>query len=266
MSSRYSQLPGARLDAAEKVLKAAVHFWTRPAERGKEEEDRVFVTVSRQPGAGAISFSHKLAERLNQEGLGEWSAWDRELVEKVSAEHGIAKEVIAAIPTRHRSWLQDFMQNFSASENPPDLVEIRAYKRVAAAIRALAAAGHAIIVGQGGNFITQRMPGAIHLRLVAPLEHRIQETAQRDKLSIHEAAAKVAEIEHRRNEFFRRFWPGKSLAPETFTLTLNSGELSLDELVECVLPLVRGRQTSCKCSHSLHVADAAKPSAVLVKT
>ena len=47
-----------------------------------ERPERVFVTVSRQPGAGAISFSHRLAERLNQDGQGDWSAWDRELVEK----------------------------------------------------------------------------------------------------------------------------------------------------------------------------------------
>ena len=98
--------------------------------------ERVFITVSRQPGAGAISFSHRLAERLNQDGQGDWSAWDRELVKKVSAEHGIAEEIIEMIPNRHHNWLDDVLQGFAASPNPPDVVEIRAYMQVATVIRA----------------------------------------------------------------------------------------------------------------------------------
>lgn len=207
------------------------------------QQARVFVTVSRQPGAGTISFSHRLAERLNQDGQNDWSAWDRELVEKVSAEHGISKEIIEMIPDRRHNWLDELLQTFSTTQNSPDLVDIRAYKRVIMTIRALATAGHAIIVGQGGTFITQRMPAAIHLRLVAPVEHRTKYMAERDKLSLSEAAARIADVDLRRNDFYRRYWPGTVIAPETFTMTLNSAELSTDDLVTCVLPLIRSRET-----------------------
>jgi cytidylate kinase len=266
MTTQLGNLPLTKLESAEKVLKAAMHLWKQPTGRGAEISPPVFVTVSRQPGAGAISFSHKLAERLNATGPADWSAWDRELVEKVSAEHGIAKDIIEMIPNRHRSWLEDFVLNFSTDRNPPDVVEIRAYKRVAATIRALAAQGHAIIVGLGGTFITQHMPGAIHLRLIAPLDYRIKGTAEREKISIHEAARRVAEIDYRRSEFYRRWWPTKSLAPETFTMTLNSGELSLEELVECVVPLIQLRQTDRKCSCTTHCGNVAKPAAALAVT
>ena len=243
MSTRYCHMPVTHVQTAEKTLKAAIHSWNHPAERRTtEQQTRVFVTVSRQPGAGAISFSHRLAARLNQDGQNDWSAWDSELVEKVSAEHGIAKEIIEMIPNRHHNWLDELLQGFIAGQNPPDMMEIRAYKQVAMTIRALATAGHAIIVGQGGSFITEGMPAAIHLRLVAPLEHRIKYTAEGEKISLHEAAARIVEIDQRRAVFYRRYWPGKVIAPETFTMTLNSAELSLDELVECVLPLIRTRE------------------------
>lgn len=260
MSMRTIHLPGARLQPAEKVLKAAVHFWTHPPDA---QLPRVFVTVSRQPGAGAISFSHRLAARLNEEGQDAWTAWDRELVEKVSAEHGIAKEIIEKIPDRHQNWLDDLLQSLAVSEVPPDLMEIRAYKRVAATIRALATAGHAIIVGQGGSFITRGMPAGIHVRLIAPLAYRIQSTAEREKLTLHDAAARVAQIDRRRNEFYRRYWPGKVIAPEAFTLTLNSAEMSLEELVECVLPLVRMRQSPRTRACSERCCDAAPASPAL---
>jgi cytidylate kinase len=242
-------LPGSRLEPAEKIIKAAIHSWTNPSEPAKGNKPRVFVTVSRQPGAGAISFSHRLADRLNQKGEADWSAWDRELVERVSIEHGVDKDIIEMIPNRHHSWIEDLLQNFSASENPPDVQEIRAYKRVAMTIRALASAGHAIIVGQGGRFIADRMPGAIHIRLVAPLDQRIKWTAEREKMTLHEAADRVVELDQRRRNFYSRYWVGKVIVPETFTMTLNSADLSLDELVECVVPIILAREAteSCKC-------------------
>jgi cytidylate kinase len=248
-----NSLLAMQLEPAEKILRAALHSWQKSSEQA-ERRRRVFVTVSRQPGAGGITFSHQLAERLNQEAKfkldADWAAWDHELVEKVSAEHGIAREIIEAIPNTRHNWLEQLLQGFSLSNNPPDLAEIRAYKRVAMTIRALATAGHAIIVGQGGTFITQEMPAAIHLRLVAPLEHRIQYTAARDNLSLHDAAARIVEIDQRRAEFYRRYWPGKKIAPETFTMTLNSAELSVEEMVQIVLPLIRSRENreTCACA------------------
>jgi len=241
MTTRFSQLSGSRLDPAEKILKAAIHSWNNPIEpNAAARRASAFVTVSRQPGA--ISFSHRLADRLNQEGQGDWSAWDRELVERVSAEQGIAKDIIEMIPDRPHNWLDDLLHGFAHSQSPPDVLEIRAYKRVAMTIRALAAAGHAIIVGRGGTFITQAMPGAIHLRLIAPLEYRIKSTAEREGVSLRQAAERIEGLDQRRTEFYRRYWPGKTIAPETFTMTLNSAELSLDELVECVLPVIRLRE------------------------
>ncbi len=249
MTFQYNHLPACQLEPAERTLRAAIHTWNHDAARPMtERSERVFVTVSRQPGAGAISFSHRLAERLHQDGQGDWSAWDRELVKKVSAEQGIAEEIIEMIPNRHHNWLDDLLQGFGISPNPPDVIENRAYKQVATVIRALAAAGHAIVVGQGGTFITEQMPGAIHVRLVAPLEHRIKCTAEQNKISLHEAAARIVDIDQRRTEFYRRYWPGKVIAPETFTLTLNSAQLSLDELVDCVFPLIRSREAKEKRS------------------
>jgi cytidylate kinase len=251
MSPRYTHLPAVCVAPAEKILNAALHSLGHAGERRTSEYSQaparqapVFITVSRQPGAGAISFSHRLAERLNEQGPDCWSAWDRELVEKVSAESGIAKEIINTIGNSHHNWLEEMLQNLAVSENPPDLVERRAYKRMAMAIRALATAGHAIIVGIGGAFITEGMPSAIHLRLIAPLEYRIKSMAERDNTSLHRAAERLIEIDRRRSEFYRRYWPGKVISPDTFTMTLNSAEMSLDELVECVLPLIQIRQTT----------------------
>jgi cytidylate kinase len=242
MSPHISGFSGMHVQPAGSILHAALQSWNQTSERHTDQPAPVFVTVSRQPGAGAVSFSHRLAARLNEQGTDQWSAWDRELLEKVSTEFRISKDFLESIPLAHHNWLQDLLEGLAISKPPPDVAEVQAYKRVAMTIRALANSGHAIIVGMGGMFITDGMPSAIRLRLVAPLEYRIKSTAEREQISLHKAAAKVALIDERRLEFYRRYWHEKAIVPEAFTMTLNSAEMSLDELVDCVLPLIRKRE------------------------
>jgi cytidylate kinase-like protein len=242
MPTRLSHLPAWQIEPAEKVLRTAIDTWNVGIGKGGiGQRPRVFVTVSREPGAGALSFSHRLAERLNADGEGDWSAWDRELVEKVSAEHGIGKQIIELIESTPHGWLNDLLMGFAGGSDPPDVVETRAYKRVAMTLRTLAAAGHAILVGRGSNFITQDLPGGIHLRLVAPLAFRVKSLAERENLTPKQAAGKIAELTRLRSEFYRRYWPGKMLAPEGFNMTLNVSEMSLEEMIDCALPLIRAR-------------------------
>jgi cytidylate kinase len=262
MPGQFERLSGFGFHFPQAAVSAGQYAVAHPGEHKaapKEEPPRppVFITVSREPGAGALSLSHRLAERLNtlmqQSGhepeLGaaaapEWRAWDRELVEKVSQESGITRSVIETIDERPHSWLDEFLQGFSQSGTFLPEAEMRAYKRVATTIGKLAAAGHAIIVGRGGVFVTRSMPGGLHLRLVATLEQRIKLMSSTYSLTLNKAASRIRELEHNRATFFHRFWPGKSLTPEIFTLTLNSGEMSLDEIVESVVPIIRARDPS----------------------
>ena len=245
MSTEYGRLPGSGIEPAAKLLRAAIYHWQQ-SERAEQtiRPTPVFVTVSRQPGTGADRFSHRLADRLNGLGDGNWSAWDRELIEKVSAEHRIAKSILEMIEDRPHSWLDSLLQSLSPNGDAPDDLDLQAYKKVMMTIRALATAGHTIVVGRGGVFVTHGMPGGIHLRLVAPLDHRIKYIAERDKLSLHEAAQKIVDTEQKRRIFYEWYWPGKAITPEIFTLTLNAATLSTDELVECVLPIIRTRESS----------------------
>jgi cytidylate kinase len=242
MSTR-SALPSSHeLEIASAILNAAIHKWTHESHVEMVIPPRAFVTVSREPGAGAISFSHRLAQRLNEPYGGDWTAWDKELIDKVSAEQGIAKEAIEAVELQPQNWLAELLEGLT-SHDEKSMEEFRVYKRIATAIRALSGAGHTIIVGRGGQFVTANMPGAIHIRLVAPLEYRIKHTATHYNLTLSEAAKRIASDEKSRKTFYHRYWSNKALTADSFTMTLNAAELSVDELVECVIPVIRLRET-----------------------
>lgn len=211
-----------------------------------QEEQRPptpFITISRQVGAGAGQLAHRLVDHLNDVDPGEvpWTAWDRELVEKVAADHHISQELIESLGTREYSWLTDLMEGFAITDTTPS--EETVVRNVFTTVRALAEAGRVVIVGMGTMLTTRKMRGAVHVRLIAPLEARIEAYARRHGVSLEEAEAEVKRLEKTRNAFFARHWPSLKIDPELFHLTLNVARLTEQQMVDCIAPLVlHGRE------------------------
>jgi hypothetical protein len=237
----FHQHSHGEIEMAEAVLRAALDMETHEERRAPRRAALPFVTVSRQAGASGGTFARELVRKLNAAGGdATWTCWDHELVEKVSAEHDVEAAVVEMMEDRKHNWLVELLEGLSGdTRRHPE--ELKVYRRVATTIGALAVAGHAVIVGRGGAFITAGMPGGIHVRLVAPLEARIAHRAKKRNLTLKEAAASVGETDRNRDAFYHRYWPEKPLGPESFTLTLNSAAMSLEEMVDCVSGLVHAR-------------------------
>ncbi len=199
-----------------------------------------FITISRQPGAGAVSLGRELVEHLNQidPHPRPWSLWDRELVEKVAAEHHLPANVVDRLEEGRHGWFDDFLRSLAFSPEASAADEDGIYQRVSQTMRALAQLGRVVLVGRGGVYITRKLPGGIHLRLVAPLEWRIAHMAQLLECESRTAARKVDELERNRQAFYRRFWPKETLACDNFTLSLNTAGHDEQQLVRCILPLI----------------------------
>jgi cytidylate kinase len=199
-----------------------------------------FVTISRQAGAGAKPLATHLAERLNSL-AGEscpWTSWDRELVEKVAADHHLSRELIESLTEHSRSWLDRVMADVSSSAASQMPDDFRVYHRVAETIRAVAQAGRAIIVGRGGMCVTRDMPGGLHVRLIAPFEHRVKEFARRNSIARAEAENAVRRIDRGRERFYRQFFPTGRLSPEHFSVTFNTSRLSEAQIVEALFTML----------------------------
>ncbi len=219
------------------ALKAGII--NRPRD-GSPSRPPCFVTITRQAGAGGHSLAHNLAERLNHITplSPPWTCWDRELVEKVAADRGISRQLVESFEDHDRSWFAELLNGLATTESSEHADDFRVYRHVAATIRALAQAGHVILVGRGSVYITRNLPGGVHVRLVAPFAHRVSQVARKYQLSEHEAAIQVRQRDRNRDAFYRRYWPGEVLSPQTFTLTLNTAEIDDQTLVDCLIPLI----------------------------
>ena len=199
-----------------------------------------FVTISREPGAGGWTLAQQLVTEINQRVSGEhpWTCWDRELVENIAGDLHVSNRLIEHFEDHNRSWLTDFMSSLSHSDHA-GADDAMIYRRVALTIRSLASAGRTVIVGRGGVFLTRGMPGGVHIRLVAPLEHRIEWAMKSQGLTHEKARVHLRELEHNRHIFLKRFWNIDALHSENFTVTYNTAAVNTEEMVMGILPLLK---------------------------
>ena len=207
---------------------------------GSAEAAPPFITVSRQPGAGAWKVAHEFVDAMNAADPDgpRWTWWDRELVEKVAADHHFSRRLIESLDEGNHSWITDLFSGFSAAAYND---EVAVYHRVVQTIRALAQAGRVVLIGRGSVFATHDMNGGIHVRLVAPRKDRIGHIAETMNKTPHDAEAWVAQQERNRAAFYKRFWPGRVLEPEAFTVTINTSAVDAADMIAVLAALVRQR-------------------------
>jgi cytidylate kinase len=200
-----------------------------------------FVTISRQAGAGGVTFSRHLADHMNQRlpppHEHPWQSLDHELVERIAADHHLSTDLIESLEKSSHTWISEFFDGLSHSDQSPS--ELHVFRRVVQTVRALARAGRVIMVGLGCVLITRDMPWGVHVRLVAPLEWRIKNLARLKNISEKEAREAVVVRDRDREAYLAKFWPEQQpLRPDLFHLTLNSSQMSELEMTEAVAPLI----------------------------
>jgi cytidylate kinase len=209
---------------------------------------RRFVTISRQAGAGAKQIGQRLAERMSALGPNDppWTSWDRDLVEKIAAEHHLSRELIETLSDHNRSWLETWIASVQSSVNRHFPDEFQVYRRVAQTLRAMAQGGYVVLVGRGGMCITRGMPGGLHVRLVAPRADRVRAFAERNSVSMDEADRMVRSIDLGREKFYRHFFPNATFAADEFSVTFNTAELREDQILDAVVAVLSRDTASSK--------------------
>jgi len=230
------------LDSLLASIRAGVYFNQPPATSPFARPTAPFITISRQAGAGGNTLAAALEKRLNTIAPNDhpWSTWDKDLVRKVALDHHVAASLVESLDAEgpHPSWFQEFISALTPPHREEDLDEFQVFRRTAITVRTLALVGRCIIVGRGGVYATSDLARGVHVRLVAPLPHRIAHLAALRNIPEKEAAAEVHRLDRYRDEFHRRYWPEKAMLPEIFTITLNAALVSEDQMVDCIVPLV----------------------------
>lgn len=185
------------------------------------------VTVSREFGSGGSDLARALGARLG------WQVVDRQVVEAISRRLRISEEDaealdehVSSLAERVGALLANSFPELVLVPDPPKTVEEEEVLTIATAIfQEALEAGPAVLVGHGGMCLFQDRQDALHVRVVAPPEHRVSEIERR--LGMSEAAARE-EMESRdaeRRAWIRHHFGEEWSDPTLFGLVVNSAVL-----------------------------------------
>ncbi|MCB9249471.1 MAG: cytidylate kinase-like family protein [Ignavibacteriales bacterium] len=204
----------------------------------KKKNPGVTLTISRQSGIDTNILCTKLDENFSDYYQTNWVYFDKELFEKVISDHNLPPRIQKFL-TEQKVPAFSQMLNELLGIHPPIRKLIH---KMASTILNLAEIGNVILIGRGANVISANLKNAYHVRLVAPLEERINFYLETTDVS-RERAKKILlnEDENRRDFLFRTF--KKDIDdPLIYNLTINVSKYNLEELTKTIFEAVKVKQ------------------------
>ncbi len=229
------------LEACPSFISSELGFERPPLARG-EAAARAVVTISRQTGCGAVAVAEKLAAYLELHAPTTscpWKIFDNNLVRNVLAEHRLPRRFARFMAEDRASELVDVVDELLGT-HPPSVVLVQ---HTIETIKGLAKRGNVILVGRGANVVTRDLPHALHVRLVASLEKRV-ESIRRIRSMGQPAALELVRKEDRgRRRYLKKYFGADLEDPLLYHLVLNTNLITYEEAARIIGDMVLKRST-----------------------
>jgi cytidylate kinase len=195
------------------------------------------ITISREVGCSGLDMAYALQYRLNNsQYFDSWKVLSKEIFQESAKELDLDPEQVSRIFKQvDRTTFDEILHAFGEKRFKSDK-KIR--NTVIEVMRGFAEDGFCIIVGRASNVIAADIRNSLHIRLVAPLEFRINSIMKKNNLD-HENAAKFIINEERDRYTYRQAVVEKQHdQPEIFDITFNSAEFSREDIVEFIMLMI----------------------------
>jgi cytidylate kinase len=202
----------------------------------------MIITLSRETGAGARVIGSQLGRKLRLPVI------DLQIRALVAERLGTSAEHVAALdeclePTGHR--ILRLVGAVTAPETgvvsapglhlTADDVE-RATREV---ILDVASRESCVIIGRGARWILGDRPGALHVRLIAPLDVRTQRYVEREGGDRKNGASRVLATDRARAAHVQRYFAVDWNDPRSYHLVINTGCVTLETATHLIVEAAR---------------------------
>lgn len=183
-----------------------------------------FITFSRKMGTNGTEIARRVANKLG------YQFYDTEAIENGAREMGFLKN-LKEIDEKVPSLFQRLFSHRPAIE----------LDRLTSLIYELAKKGNAVFLGRGSHILLKSFSCALHIRVTASIERRVQNLIERG--FTQEGALKAIErSDHERSTFIQFAFGVDWENPDLYDLVLNMDKLSVDLGVNTVLGLARSEE------------------------
>ena len=204
------------------------------------------ITISRQYASGGEEIAARVAQLLG------YTIFDKTMMAEVATELGLTEhEIVDFRETDQRSlgfldrllgrtltvaqvrtWQED-MSGVRTS-TVVKVSDSQAIAMVQGVIDAAHKRGNVVIVGRGGQAILRDQPDVLHVRVEAPLEHRIRRLMERDDITPTQGELEIEDHDRAARDYVKRYHDLDPTDPMHYHLLVNTGLLDLETAAEVI--------------------------------
>ncbi len=198
------------------------------------------ITISRMTGCDGREVAASLVSRLNiKYNTSKWRWIDKDII--YHAAHELRTDT-QRVETYYQGLSMNDMSEMIMAFSGSFVTDSSVKKAIREVVLTMAREGHAVIIGRGGVSITQNIPGALHVRLVAPLPWRVDNVKKKKGMLAEKAEKYVAETDEKRSKLITEFLDRKPVSLDAlFDVTLNRSSFSVDQLSELLLEIYEAK-------------------------
>ncbi|MCP4219637.1 MAG: phospholipid-binding protein [bacterium] len=180
------------------------------------------ITISRQLGSTGTEIAKYLREDLKCNLL------DKESLEDAFEEYGVSKQNIEKFDERKPGFWELFKTD-----------KTRYLHFLKGALYKFAGRKSCIIVGRAGQILLQDAPGVLHVRVVAPMETRVERVMEGFQCDGAQAEKLILHSDHERAGFHKFFFDENWEDPNLYHLVLNTAAFSVGTAAELISSVVK---------------------------
>ena len=197
----------------------------------------LLITISRQFGSGGHAIAENLAHALNL------PLFDKDVIAQAAKEYGLYERVMQEDhPSPTNSLLFSIATNMYHLNRDSVSFEQRASMAEEKTMRNLAKEGPCIFLGRAADAVFADSPERVSFFLHAPLEWRVNRTAQQYDISAQKAKNIVRQMDRKRAAYYADRADGNWCSAETYHLSIDTSLLGMDGTTEQLLTFIRSYQ------------------------
>ncbi len=199
-----------------------------------------YISISRNFGCMANGIAQKLMTELNFRNKAsgknkQWSWINKVILEKSAKALQLSPSRIEYVfHSKHKSVMDEIVGAMSARYYKSD-IQIR--KTIREVIRSMAQSGHVIIVGRGGVAFAHDNPHSLHIKLIAPIEWRVERIIKNYHKTEEEALHYIHEIDRER-KFLIDSFVGHKTDDSVFDVIFNRQSMTDEEIIASIIRLM----------------------------
>jgi cytidylate kinase len=218
----------------DKLVEEQLSKWqarkTAKTKATTEETPKPVITISIDPGSGGVEIAKRIASLLGMDLLGS------EIIQRIAESAQMSKRAVETLDEKETRKLNIWLDSLFGEHFSPD----EYFRHLTNVIGTIGKLGNTILLGRGAQYILPHET-TFRLRIIAPLDIRIEKAMQATGHTRKEAEDFVLKMQKARRSFVKQYFQRDVTDPLDYDMVINTENLSIDAAVLIIQTAIKAR-------------------------